>query len=381
MKIAIAYPALPPVRDAIGEHTVRLAESLREHATVQLLTAQSDWIPVADVDVRPALRLAGPHRLEGLREAVEAQSPDWLLLQYMPFSYGRWGLNLSLPQAVRAIRRRQPKTRMALMVHEPFVEAKGLKSLVMTAWQRWQLREIGRAMDVIFVSIQPWAEQLARWFKNRPVVHLPIGSNIPESACVRADARRSLHIPEGRVVLGIFGRAAHGRMMGHVADAFRGVHRAGYAPRLLCIGEVGTSVSRALPDADLQCLGRLPAPEVSMALHAVDIGLAPFDDGVSCRRGSFVAMLQHGIPTVGTVGHLTDPCLAQEAGRSILLAPVESPKAFADAALTLAAAPDLRVSVGQAGRALHARLFAWDRITDRFLNTLESVAPDRGDRT
>jgi len=111
--------------------------------------------------------------------AIETDTPDWLLLQYNPFSYGRWGLNLDLPLVIRDIKRRQPFIRIALMGHEPFVPISNWRSAIMTTWQRWQLWMLGRSADVVFFSIQPWARKFQTWWPNKPVLHLPVGSNIP----------------------------------------------------------------------------------------------------------------------------------------------------------------------------------------------------------
>ena len=57
-----------------------------------------------------------------------------------------------------------------------------------------------------------------------------------------------------------------------------------------------------------------PADEVSRRLSAADLNLSAFIDGVSTRRGSLMAALQHGVASVGTRGYLTDQMLLNEDG-------------------------------------------------------------------
>ena len=48
----------------------------------------------------------------------------------------------------------------------------------------------------------------------------------------------------------------------------------------------------------------------------MDLHLAPYSDGVSTRRGAFLAGLQHGVSSVTTIGKHTDSLLKAEANRA-----------------------------------------------------------------
>jgi len=102
----------------------------------------------------------------------------------------------------------------------------------------------------------------------------------------------------------------------------------------------------------------------------MDLYLAPFVDGVSTRRGSFMTGLQHGIPTVSTIGPLTDPLLQDANDEAHCLAPVDSPGEFARTAHALWNAPQRRAQMGRAGRAFYNTHFAFDVVADRLLNHL-----------
>ncbi len=172
----------------------------------------------------------------GTFDHVAADRPDWLLLQYNPFSYGRRGLNLSLPRVVRASSGTSPGTRFALFAHEQFVPVHDWKHAVMTTWQRWQFRQLGRAADVIFSSIDVWAAGNRRRFPGTPVVHMPVGSNLPRVAIGRAEARARLGLTDGDAVLGVFGRTHNSRLMAPLGHAIAAARAAGHRPVLLYIG-------------------------------------------------------------------------------------------------------------------------------------------------
>jgi glycosyltransferase involved in cell wall biosynthesis len=120
--------------------------------------------------------------------------------------------------------------------------------------------------------------------------------------------------------------------------------------------------------------GRLADEELASWLSAADVFLAPFVDGVSTRRGSMMAALQHAVPVVGTTGRLTDSVLAQ-ASDALTLVSVDRPDLFADAAVQLAHSGDDAARRGRAGRSLYESTFDWPVVAGRLLQALgiESV--------
>ena len=369
-QISLAFPTLPPALDGIGDHTARLAEALAREASVRVLTAQSDPSPIPGVTVEQAFSYPPRRGVWSLTESVPTRRPDWLLVQFNQFSWGRWGFNPILPVALSALRTRCPEMRLAVLFHEDFLPAASWKDAIMTTWQRAQFWALGRLADLAFFSIAPWVRTYDSWFPNTPVHHLPVGSNIPRHEASRTEIRRSLGFPEEAFVMGVFGSLHESRLLSHIRHAARSVARDATAPRLLYIGPHGDSFARAMDELCVHDAGCLPPAEVSRHFRAMDLYLAPFVDGVSTRRGSFMTGLQHGIPTVSTIGPLTDPLLQDANDEAHCLAPVDSPGEFARMAHALWNAPQRRVQIGRAGRAFYNTHFAFDVVADRLLNHL-----------
>jgi len=370
MKIHIITAALPPQLDGIGDYTANLATELAHSATVAVLAGAPTPDPIPGVRVETAFSADDPRSVWGLVDRVAADPPDWVLLQYNPFSYGRWGLNLHLPRVMRRTKRCNPGTKFALMVHEPFVPIISPQFAVMATWQRWQLWALGRSADRVFFSIDPWAKRFQKWFPHTQVQHLPVGSNIPRVPISRVEARARLGIGDTTVVLGLFGTASAGRMLCQVQEAAAALRQSGYTTQVLYIGPDREKVCAALSGIDVIADGPSPAEEVSRRFAAMDIYLVPYLDGLSTRRTTLMAALQHGIATVGTRGPLTDSLLAQEDGRAFLLADVAAPEMFSTHVLRLATKMELRKQIAEEGASLYAREFAWQKIVEKMQRAL-----------
>jgi glycosyltransferase involved in cell wall biosynthesis len=376
LRIELLAAALPPQLDGIGDYTARLAAQLALSTSVKILTAREfRHEPIPGVAVEAAFSLAQPHSVRHITRNVESDSPDWLLLQYNPFSYGRWGFNPYLPLALRDARRRGARPRIAVMVHEPFVPVTNWKYAIETMWQRWQLWMLGRSADVLFFSIQPWVQRFRGWFPDKPVWHLPVGSNIPLVPISRTAARARLGIQDHTVVLGLFGTAHGSRMLAWARAAAKAVEGAGREVLVMSIGPHSCLVREKLGDVPTLAEGPLTDDEVSRRFAAFDVYLAPFVDGVSTRRTTLMTALQHGSVIVGTHGPLTDLMLSEEHGRAFLLADVRAADEFNDYVLQSVEDASLRQRLTREACPLYQREFAWDRITSRLLASLGSNSP------
>jgi hypothetical protein len=256
MKVHLVHPALPPKLDGIGDHTACLAAELsRRGIQVKVATGQDpqpNQVPGVSIDqvfaVERNSSVAKARSVPRLMSFLQTDAPDWLLLQYNPFSYGRWGLAPYLPLVVRSIKRHLPRIKIALMVHEPFVPIESWKFAIMTTWQRWQLWMLGRSADVVLFSIGPWANRFRSWWPNKPVLHLPVSSNIPRLSISRTDACKGNDIRESTMVIGVFGTAHPSRMLNRVRDVAKEVLRYSDDTLLLCIGPDGQKVQDVLHD-------------------------------------------------------------------------------------------------------------------------------------
>jgi glycosyltransferase involved in cell wall biosynthesis len=95
-----------------------------------------------------------------------------------------------------------------------------------------------------------------------------------------------------------------------------------------------------------------------MYLHASDLLLLPFTDGLSTRRGTLMAGLAHGLPVVGLRGFNTDRVLLQHPN-ALALTPHGDLNAYAAAVVELARDHVRRLETGIAAADLYQRQFDW----------------------
>lgn len=373
LKVHIVAAATPPAVDGIGDYTAHLARELAKQATVKILTAQEGPDPVPGVEVVQAFSIVDQKTAWNITSIVEVDKPDWLLVQYNPFCFGRRGFNLHIPEAIRACRKRSPGTKIAVMAHEPYVPLTCWQFYIMTTYQRWQLWRLGRSADIVFFSIDQWVERFTPWFPNAPVLHLPVGSNIGVTPTSRQEARNRLGIADDSFVLGFFGTIHISRNLTRIQEAAKAVRDAGRNVLVLYIGPHSDKVKSALADIPLIADGPFPADEISRRFPAMDAYLAPFHDGISTRRGSFMCALAHGIPIVGTVGELTDKVLKESKDKAFLLADADDGPQFSADVLRIMEDAALRSSLSGEASRLFETEFSWQAISNRMLKAMATV--------
>jgi glycosyltransferase involved in cell wall biosynthesis len=356
--VIVAAPATRPV-DGIWDYAVALTAALQQQADA---TARLHALTRGRASNRePSGRASSITALP-----VDA---DAIVVQYNPFSFARWGFAPWLAGRMARLRSRRRRPIIGLMIHEPYVPMTSWRWGLMGAWQRSQLLALRAASDVVLVAIERWADALTPAAPRRPTYHIPVGSPLPDMRAARQDQRDRLGLGDGNVVLTVFGTSHPTRLVSFVECSARAVARDGHAVTVLNLGAGAPPMLAADERIEVLTPGVLSPAELARWLSAGDIFLAPFLDGVSTRRTTLMAALQHGLPVVATDGPLTDRIL-RDAPDALRLVTVDDEPAFADAVVALARDPAQRRWLGRGARELHDAHFAWPRIARRVLDAL-----------
>jgi glycosyltransferase involved in cell wall biosynthesis len=375
MRLALLSGGYPPDFDAIGQYTRRLAETLVEMGNeVTVFSGRSAAAAASPLEQnRPLIPVErffdplDPGSLRGLGAACRKHGKlDWLIVQFNPFGFGPRGWCPALPGALAALRREQG-VRIAIYFHETHVPAWPLKFLLMLSWQYPNFARLAAMADTTFISTTRWKKQVCRWRPEHSCHAVPVGSNLPLCTSSKADGREVLGLPDAPV-LGVFGNAHPSRLIHWIAEAAAEIRKLSPQSILLYVGKDGAEISAACASAGIgfQDHGMLPDKEASLRLRAMDVLLSPFVDGISARRSSAIAALQHDLPVLTTFTPNSDECMLQHP--LVLCSPVEE---GAPAFVKLAGRWIMGDFAGREAPDFAASPFAWKSIGATITRELE----------
>jgi glycosyltransferase involved in cell wall biosynthesis len=278
----------------------------------------------------------------------------------------------------------------------------------------WAIVALARWSDGVVVTNVEDLTRLSAYPFISALSVVPIGSNIavaPPPDYDRAAWRARLSVGEGETLLAYFGFLNESKGGETLIRALAELTRSGQPRyiannkmyrgqpvRLLMVGgQVGDSdptnvaylarVKNLIADLGLServlWTGFTSAAEVSAHLLAADIGVLPYRDGASFRRGSFMALLAHGLPIVSTVPAGAGDARSLDSGlprlrdgENVRLVPPDDPAALAQAIAELIASPEARQRLAAGARTL-AAAFAWEGIAKRHLEVYQKLLAAR----
>ncbi len=391
LRLVILSPDYPPKQGGLADHTQYLANVLHRFGgcDVRVITTRGpeDGIAASEeeahprssgISVRRILTRWGWRDMALLAREIARASPDWVLVQYVPHAYGRRGVNVVFPIAL--LRERLAGRRLLLLVHELYVDFPDarfsltfLKHTALAVVQRTMFWLAASAARALAVSIEPWTTSLRhiRLLRRVPVFHLPSPSNIEPVPTDRKGVRQQLGIRETEIVLVFFGMLHVSKKGAWLLRSVEALLDRGIAARLLLIGPGLDALCALAADRVRERIlvtGYVDATTVSRYLQASDIFLLPTHDGVSTRRSSLMAALSHGLPVVGTSGHLTDAIL--HSSDAVLLSPADDLDAFLEHVIALAEDVERRRQLAERGHALYREHFSWPVVVKRLLAVL-----------
>jgi len=252
-------------------------------------------------------------------------NPDKIFIQYVPFLYGRGGINFSFPLWVMLMRLLD-KAKIEIYFHElyyPF-EMK-IKSMVMNVSHIIMLFILGLSAHHILVTTKAFEKILRRIFFLKKYIHfLPVGPNIEKhridhNAC--EEFRKKHNISSVDLVLGSFGTFHPSKNYHLIFEILKKIKTKDKMPvKFIMIGQDRTDLLNYLGEDDFKQLediviatGSLNDSEINLAFAVMDAYLGYFMDGLSARRGSIMAAMQAGLPIISTISKTTEECFVKQA--------------------------------------------------------------------
>ncbi len=324
-RIALITGDFPPTLSGIGDYAEKLAIAMgRQGGDITVVTSVNNAI-------------AGEYPF-----AVRAEMPDWgwgnrgqLLdiikgydLAHIQYPSGAYGRKLMINFLPRLISRHCPNTKSVVTIHDFRVMR-----------MRWRARVAPMLWSIDgLIHVDPRdGPYLDTWmpFSKPPREIVPIAANAEPVHCSeeeRAAWRKDLGFSDDETVVAFFGVLYPHKGLGELHEAIRNLRARGRKVRLLVMGDFDREAEwRAGIEAELKqdhviWVRGAPLDRVSECLHASDLAALPFHSGASTNRGSMLATLAHGLPTITTDGPCTPPDLGKQFDLSLV--PIQSPAAL-----------------------------------------------------
>ena len=384
MRLLHIVAQLPPVRDGIGDYADRICRELSHTQSVTAVTSKNPEIENSDsYEIIKSFTVEETKSVLSIPELPILQTTDCVILQYNPFSFGKYGKNFNLAQMFKKIKSRYPKIKTATMFHERFyptietdsnqkiLYTKLHRSLIFSSIHRWQYANLVKNSDYLLFSTETWVEAAKKQYPDKKISLIRIGSPAVFQPGEKSIARKNLGIAEDRTVIGLFGSLHVAKMVDVMNHSYAQLEKNGLKPIFLYVGADTEAFRERITGVDAILPGAIPADRLSEYFHAMDILLAPFIDGAATRRTSLIIGLQHGLPTVSTIGISTGNLFISENNKSICLVPNGDKEIFADAVLKLAQNKEIRESMGKSARRLYETHFDYPVLASELLSALE----------
>jgi len=387
VKVLVVTAEYPPVPGGVGDYSCRLVEELsalgedmsvltsteRDPLDTRIARTEASWRFPQGQRIWYAVPHWGWRAWPLLKQRIQAERPDVVHFQYQAASYGMRPFIHVAPALIRswAIRPLVAVTFHDLRVPYLFPKAGHLRLQA--------LRVMAKMADAAIVTNPGDLAAITGW-GVRTVHPIVIGSNVPNQPPLdyhRETWRKRLGVHDTDCLVVFFGFLNRSKGFLELLDAVHTLRQEGFPLRLLVLGG-GTGVSdpsnsdyeravyQRVTDLGLEQViiwtGYQPPEHVSAHLLAADVAALPYQDGLSTRRGTLMATLEHGVPLLSTAPRYPVPGLRD--GESVLLAPSSDPESLVPSLRRLVTDPLLRASLHKGAREA-ARQFGWETIALR----------------
>jgi glycosyltransferase involved in cell wall biosynthesis len=333
IRVALIAGTYQPEQCGVADYTAHLKKQLM-HQDIEwiILTTHHAAQTVNDPGVLGVVKDWRLSSLISLAQAVHALKVDRVHIQHAAGTYGFDRAIFLLPLLLKLTGLRAP---IITTIHEygwwewqpPYLPPVLLERLKTWGQRRgWWDREDGFLLthsEQIIVTNQATNRVLQSRLPElmHRVTLIPIGANVSVTPIDRAEARQAIRQTcgwsEDSCIAAFFGFLHPVKGLETLLPAFKQVVAVQPNARLLLIGGVE---SLALPDEQasrywdqletmiarlnlngiVQLTGYLDADSVSRCLSGVDIGVLPFNHGVTLKSGSLLTLMAHSLPVVAT---------------------------------------------------------------------------------
>ena len=394
--VALIAGTYEPDRCGVAHYTARLRDALKQQQVESIVLTTHAAAQIAkDADVRGVVKGWQLNHLLPLVKAIHQSNADILHIQHAAGTYGFERAIFLLPLLLKVTGWRSP---IVTTVHEYGWwewQPKGIPPQVLEwlkSWGQkryWWDREDGFLLtmsDARITTNQDAETAIAsRLPEVKHVYQIPIAANVEVAPIERSVARQLLRQKccwhQETTVIAFFGFLHPVKGLETLLPAFKKVQQAQPQARLLLVGGVESlaltgedakkywdRLNTLIAELNLSGLvhltGYVNAQTASYYISGADIGVLPFNHGVTLKSGSLLTLLAHSLPVIATQAPTTDsvpPLLPLSPSPLLPLLPPRNVDALATELLTLLNDSAKRYQLGKAGETFVQNL-SWENI-------------------
>lgn len=389
-RVLLVTGEYPPAQGGVGDYTCRLGLALEDKGVeVSVLTRQRD-APAGGASPMGARKGSVPFltrriTLSAVMGVLRGRRSRVVHIQYQTGAYEMHPTVNLLPMLLWGLW----GGKTVVTFHDLLAPYLFPKAGIVREWAN---RLLARTAYGVIATNDADAERLRSWGVNRVEV-IPIGSNIPNNPphdYSRDGWRARRGIGKDTVLLAYFGFLNSSKGLDDLLRALAVLRQNGDYRLMMVGGGIGSSdptnrETAAYLDTlagelgvqdDLIWTGYLSSEEVSAALLSSDMAVLPYAEGASFRRGSLMAVLEHGLTLVTTrpaVASSGRPRLVD--GENAMLVSPGDVLGMVEVIQRLAEDEELRGRLKRGAGQL-GRFFGWERIAEMHVKLYEGLTED-----
>jgi glycosyltransferase involved in cell wall biosynthesis len=366
MKVAMVTGSYPPQPCGVGDYTERLVHELKASGI------EIDVVTTRTKGNRSAIEVK--YELTDWKRGTWRDAACWIAKQHydvihIQYPAKFYGYLADLAFLTSTLRRCVGETPIVVTLHE-FRVTHVLRKMTAAL--------IAQYADAVVLTAESEKRLFGRllwWMKSK--IHLIRLAIVVPTISMTGEEKRMLRqehsFNDEDVVIAYFGFLHSNKGIERLMESFALVHheRASVRLLMLCLfdpilykyhAKVRDLVKELNIENAVTWSGFLSSEDVSRHLSIADVGLLPYEDGVSFRRLSFMTLLNHGLPTVTTVGRTSLEELKLREGEDIVsVAAKGSAQQLALRVISLIDSHALQERLRLSGP-VWARAYRWDAV-------------------
>ncbi|MFZ9660308.1 MAG: glycosyltransferase, partial [Chitinophagaceae bacterium] len=308
MKVAIISNNIPPVIDGVGDFTDLFSLELSKRNTEVFIICKRGINPQltnSNINVFPVVDQWNKNGFYEALHVLKTQQPNFILFQFVPYSFNRWGIPMGLIGIINSI---HGMARIGFVFHETYIRKSiwPLQTNLVSFLQRYVLHKVAKKIEISITSIDRYLIQLKKL--GFTALHLvPIPANI-ETVEINEEHKLQLKkktAPQQEKIIVALGNRNYDLLI----QTFQNINQNRKDLKLVILGNQNYEIKKK-PD-NVIVTGVLSRIEIIEYLSISDLYIS-FDPvkngkgGTSNKSGSLAIALAMGLPVVGFKGDMNN---------------------------------------------------------------------------